>query len=109
MRRLFAVILTMLIVMASLPLQSVFADSTGSSSMDMSVEMVDSAEAIDDCCDRPMGSSHHNNLQCSMECPALTTWSSTDLVQLADLVLNATNDDFIGQTFLTHFRPPIFS
>jgi hypothetical protein len=109
MRKFIATLLALFFVMASLPLQSVLADYSGMDHSETSMVVAIDDEASVDCCEMPMSSGHHGNMNCSMDCPALVAMHVVLHVQIAVQFSIASNDDRITQTASAHFRPPIFA
>ncbi len=108
MRRFIATLLALFFVMASLPLQSVVADYSGMDHADTSMVVAIGDEASVDCCEMPMSSGHHGNINCFMDCPALFAMHVVLHDQNAAQFSIASNDKRITQTASAHFRPPIF-
>lgn len=109
MRRLIATVLTLIFVMASLPLHSVFAEFSGAKHSEISVAANAGDEVSVDCCEMPMSSAHHGNLHCSMDCPAIATLPLVLHAEYAAQFSISGYDHRLTQTGSTHFRPPIFN
>ena len=104
-----AALLTLIFVMASLPLQSVFADSLGTKHSEISVVAVVGDEVTVDCCEMPLSSAHHGNIHCSMDCPAIAPPPLILHAQYAAQISISGHDHRVTHVASTHFRPPIFA
>lgn len=109
MRQVFSALLVLVLTTAILPLQLVAAGEASSNHVEMQTSTVNSDEAIADCCELPMGSMHHGNVHCSMDCPAIANYPTYPLTEQTEQFLGADHVLRLTQIHSVHFRPPIFN